>query len=175
MRSSHANVVEHFPFETVIHSYACSIQWLGLTGLARKPAASERQDEDSSAMDVNASCNHLPSSKSHSLVGASTLALGSPFQLGIIVSDMSLSLHRLMHSGLQCRRRVCGDNSDHSACRARSRMSCFSVHHHFHSRTQFISNTTATGTPPVTSCQPPARRTSSSKNTRSRTTLAINP
>jgi hypothetical protein len=98
MKSSHANVVEHFPFETVIHSYACSIQWLGLTGLARKPAASERQDEDSSAMDVNASCNHLPSSKSHSLVGASTLALGSPyFRSEIMVSGMSVYMHLPLH------------------------------------------------------------------------------
>jgi hypothetical protein len=90
-------------------------------------------------MDVNASCSNFPSSRSHSHMGASTLALGSP----ISISDYSFGHVRLyaLSPALQftASSRVSVIFPDHSACRTHSRMSCFSVHHHFHSRTNSFS------------------------------------
>jgi hypothetical protein len=37
----YATIVEHVPFETAIHSYVCSVQWVGLMYVVRRPAASE--------------------------------------------------------------------------------------------------------------------------------------
>jgi hypothetical protein len=92
-------MVERVLFKTAIHSCAYSIKWFGLMYLAHKPAASRRHDEDSSAMDDDASRNHFPSLRSHSLVGASTPALGSPYfqQLEIMVSDMPVYMRLPLH------------------------------------------------------------------------------